>query len=96
MDKKDLISLIDSQVLFDLATIHTFVASRETTKSIQSYTVEHYLEQAKNQIKSDTKGDRPTKLDRLDRIKNLVDSTIDKVKDFNDDLKDSDESRRDL
>lgn len=80
---EELISKLNSQVLFDLASIHSFVVSRETTKSIQSYTFEHYLQLAKDLIKSDATNGRPTKLTRLERLNDLLNSTIEKVKQFN-------------
>jgi hypothetical protein len=84
---QDLLTLLDTQVLFNLATIHAYVVSRETTKSIQAYNFDHYLQEAKNQIKTDEKSSRPTKLDKLQRVADLIDSTIDKVKQFNKDQK---------
>lgn len=86
---KEIVSQLDQQILFDLATIHAYVVSRETTKSLQSYTFEQYLQQAKDQIKTDDETDRPTKLDRLQRISDLLNSTIDKVKQFNKKQKDN-------
>jgi hypothetical protein len=94
--KSEIVSQLDQQILFDLATIHAYVVSRETTKSLQAYTFEQYLTEAKNQIKSDKEGLRPTKLDRLQRISDLLNNTIDKVKQFNKEQKDSVESTKNV
>lgn len=85
----EIVSQLDRQILFDLATIHGYVISRETTKSLQAYTFEQYLQEAKNQIKTNEEVTRPTKLDRLQRISDLLNSTIDKVKKFNKGQKDN-------
>ena len=69
-------------ILIALADIYAFVKASEITKSFASKTFEDYIEEAKNQIKSDAKGTRPTQMVRLDRLKEKVVKVIDQAKNY--------------
>lgn len=76
---------LQDELLIGLADIYSYVKSRELTKAFSAYTFDDYINDAKNQIKSDnstteSKGGRPTKIDRLAKIEELVKNTIERAK----------------
>lgn len=65
-----------ADLLVRLSKIYAFVKSRELTKTLSSYTFDDYIDQAKDEIKSDTETTRPTKLQQLDDLEEEINKAI--------------------
>lgn len=76
-----------------LADVYTFVRSAETNKTIAGFTLDHYIEEAKNRIKtprilrsaSDPEkgvGTRPAQLEALERLEEEFNKTYAKAKEL--------------
>lgn len=76
-----------NELLASLGRIYSFIKSREYTKSISNFSFDDYIYEAKNQIKSDEKGNRLTKSQRLDQLENEIKNTIQQAKQLKNDNK---------
>ena len=85
---KDTQDEAQNKLLAILGTIYSFVRSRELTKTLGSYSFDDYISEAKNQIKSDKKGSRSTKLSRLDQLESDLNTALGQVQQLPDDNKD--------
>jgi len=65
-----------ADLLVRLSKIYAFVKSRELTKTLSSFTFDDYIDQAKNEIKSETETARPTKLQQLDNLEDEINKAI--------------------
>lgn len=74
-----------------LADTYTFVRSAEVNKTINSFTFDHYIDEAKRELKEDTIlrsasspsqgiGKRPSKISSLEKLENSFNNSIDKMR----------------
>lgn len=83
---KDSKDSAQNELLASLSRIYAFVKSRATTKSFSGFSFDDYIQQAKDEIKSDTKkSTRPTKLERLSKLEDEISKTIRKARDLKED-----------
>ena len=72
-----------NNLIADLGDIYSFVKGQEFTKSILGYTLDHYIEEAKDEIKSDSgtsSSARPTKLQRLANLQTKLNRVMQQAK----------------
>lgn len=86
-NKKDDQDDAQNELLASLGKIYSFIRSREYTKSVSNFSFDDYIDQAKNQIKSDEKGNRRTKSQKLDQLEEEISNTIERAKQLRDDNK---------
>lgn len=83
----------DDQIRSVLADTYTFVRSREINKTIAGFTFDHYIDEAKRQIKEDRilrspstalegVGKRPSKLASLDKLEQDFNNMLSKIQEM--------------
>ena len=85
----------DDQIRRTLADVYTFVRAAEINKTISSFSLDHYIDEAKRRIKDDRvlrsasnpskgTGTRPSQLDALTKLEETFNKVYDQAKEMAD------------